>query len=88
MIVTKRGQVGGGAWAVTMLLLPALVVCVLHAVFVGSVRYRLPAMPMIEILAAAGMIHWIGWITRRMRTGADGYLATNRDHGKQQAKSG
>ncbi len=38
------------------LLLPALVVCLLHSVFVGSVRYRLPAMPMLEVLAAAGIV--------------------------------
>ncbi len=82
IIVTKRGQEGDGWRTVTMLLIPALVVCLVHAVFVGSVRYRLPAMPLIEILAAAGMIHGIGWFTRRMRTRQEGRLAIGRDHGE------
>ncbi len=38
--------------ALIALLLPVLCVFVLHAVFVGSVRYRLVAMPMLEVLAA------------------------------------
>ncbi|UCE61250.1 MAG: glycosyltransferase family 39 protein [Phycisphaerales bacterium] len=38
------------------LLLPALYVSVLHSLFVGSVRYRLPAMPMLEILAAFALV--------------------------------
>lgn len=38
------------------LLLPAIFLSLLHAIFVGSVRYRLGAMPMLEILAAGGMI--------------------------------
>ncbi len=37
------------------LLLPALCVCLLHAVFVGSVRYRLTALPALAILAALGI---------------------------------
>ncbi len=38
------------------LLLPALYVSILHSLFVGSVRYRLPAMPLIEILAAVALV--------------------------------
>lgn len=38
------------------LLLPALYLSILHSLFVGSVRYRLPAMPMIEILAAVALV--------------------------------
>lgn len=38
--------------ALGMLLLPAIYFSALHALFVGSVRYRLSAMPMIEVLAA------------------------------------
>ncbi len=41
-----------GGRVVIALLLPAAYVTVLHSVFVGSLRYRLPAMPMIEVLAA------------------------------------
>ena len=36
--------------------IPAMVVCAMHLFFVGSVRYRLPAMPMIEVLAAIGLV--------------------------------
>lgn len=40
-------------WAIlALLLLPAVYLTALHALFVGSVRYRLGAMPMLEILAA------------------------------------
>ena len=37
---------------VLLLLLPAIYLTLLHALFVGSVRYRLAAMPMLEILSA------------------------------------
>lgn len=50
-----------GVWALRRdpgtavgLLLPALCVSLLHAVFVGSVRYRLGAIPMLGVLAACG----------------------------------
>lgn len=38
-------------WSVVFLLIPAAYLSLVHSFFVGSVRYRLPAMPMIEILA-------------------------------------
>lgn len=38
-----------------LLLLPAAYFTLIHMVFVGSVRYRLPAMPFIFILAAVGL---------------------------------
>ena len=41
------------AW---LLLLPALYISALHTLFVGSVRYRLPAMPMLEMLAAFALV--------------------------------
>jgi 4-amino-4-deoxy-L-arabinose transferase-like glycosyltransferase len=58
--------VGGGfAWSITtrrhgacltlFLLLPAFYLSVLHSLFIGSVRYRLPAIPMIAVLAATGL---------------------------------
>ncbi len=43
-----------------MLLLPVIVFTLLHMVFAGSVRYRVPTMPMVEVLAAAGLVGWIG----------------------------
>lgn len=51
------------------LLLPALYLTLLHSLFVGSVRYRLPAMPMIEILSAVALIAVFERITNhRLRT--------------------
>lgn len=44
-------------WCAAALMAPALVVTLLHSVYVGSVRYRLPAVPFLEILAAIGMWH-------------------------------
>lgn len=46
-----------------LLVIPAAYITLLHAIFVGSVRYRLPAMPFIEILAAIGVV----WLWRRRR---------------------
>jgi len=40
------------------LLLPVLVIAFLHTVFVGSVRYRLAAMPFVIILSAVG-VSWL-----------------------------
>ncbi|MFQ5591955.1 MAG: hypothetical protein ACE5HE_12385 [Phycisphaerae bacterium] len=46
-----------GGWGIAaLLLLPALYVSALHTVFVGSVRYRIAAMPMLEILSAFALV--------------------------------
>lgn len=50
------GRVGGGWRLDLFLLLPAIVLSGLHMIFVGSVRYRLGAMPMLEILAAGAAL--------------------------------
>ncbi|MCH7883741.1 MAG: hypothetical protein IIC01_00700 [Planctomycetes bacterium] len=50
-----------------LLLLPALYLSALHCVFVGSVRYRLGAMPMLEILAAYTLVEIVSWVRRRRR---------------------
>jgi len=57
------------------LLLPAAYFTALHMLFVGSVRYRLPAMPMLEILAAWGII----WLLVRSRK-SDSPLTTMPGH--------
>ncbi|MBN1343270.1 MAG: hypothetical protein JXQ73_11355 [Phycisphaerae bacterium] len=50
----------GRAWAVLLLLLPALYSTCVHMIFVGSIRYRLPFMPLIELLSAVGACRLIG----------------------------
>ncbi|MCC7293106.1 MAG: glycosyltransferase family 39 protein [Phycisphaerales bacterium] len=52
-------------WRVAVLMLPAVVVTIMHAVLVGSVRYRLPAMPMLEVLAAAAIVQLADGRARR-----------------------
>ena len=47
------------------LLLPALYLSALHNLFVGSVRYRLSAMPMLEVLAAVALIALVDWVRGR-----------------------
>ncbi len=52
-VVILTRMAGGKGWRIALLLLlPALYLSAMHCLFVGSVRYRLPAMPMIEVLAA------------------------------------
>ena len=46
-------------WTLALLILPACYFTVVHAVFVGSVRYRLPAMPLLGLLAAVGLVELI-----------------------------
>ncbi len=42
-------------WVLALLLMPAVYFTLLHMLFVGSVRYRLPAMPFVFILAATAI---------------------------------
>ena len=49
------------AWLV--LLLPVVLFTLLHTVYVGSVRYRVPAMPLVMVLSAAGL----DWLITRGR---------------------
>lgn len=62
-----------GQRLVVFLLLPALYFTALHSLFVGSVRYRLPALPMLGILAAVGLSVMLGqateWWARRRSVG-------------------
>ncbi len=55
-IVQVRKHGAAGTERLLFLLIPAMYFSALHSLFVGSVRYRLAAIPMLEILAAAGLI--------------------------------
>jgi 4-amino-4-deoxy-L-arabinose transferase-like glycosyltransferase len=55
VILWVRRNKGEGVRGVLFLLLPALYLSLLHSVFVGSVRYRMGAMPGIEILTAVAL---------------------------------
>ncbi len=54
-ILTWKQQRKGAAAILIFLILPTFYVSALHSLFVGSVRYRLVAMPMLEFLAARGL---------------------------------
>ena len=51
-----------------ILLLPVIAFTALHMVFVGSVRYRVPVMPMVMVLSAMAL----ATLWERVRTGASG----------------
>jgi len=46
-------------WETLLCVLPAVYFTLLHMVFVGSIRYRQPAMLMLAILAAGGLAAWL-----------------------------
>jgi hypothetical protein len=56
----------GGRRELAWVLLPVIVWTLLHMVFVGSVRYRLPMMPMVFTLAGAGAA-WLWSALRRKK---------------------
>ena len=60
VMLLSKNKVGIGGWRMVLLLLPAAYLSVLHCFFVGSIRYRLPAMPMLEILAAFAVVTVLG----------------------------
>lgn len=58
------GTAGVGIWrwrsarsALVQVLLPVLAFTLLHMVFVGSVRYRVPIIPMVAVVSAVGWAH-------------------------------
>ncbi len=65
-VLRKRMPVRVGA-TLFYLLLPALYLSVLHLIFVGSVRYRLGAMPMLAILAALSVERLLTTVWSRKR---------------------
>ncbi len=76
LLLTIRRKADGLRTAF-FLLLPALYITLLHSLFVGSVRYRLPAMPMIEILAAVALMAVVERITKhRLRNARRMMLVT------------
>lgn len=60
----------GWSWR-GLLLIPILYFTLLHSVFLGSVRYRVPLMPIVEIFAATGAV----WTARRPWLNEDRKLA-------------
>ena len=65
VILLVRRWRAGGSFALWLLLLPAVYISMVHSIFVGSVRYRLVAMPMIEILAALAVVTLVeAWLHR------------------------
>jgi hypothetical protein len=43
-----------------ILLIPVLAFTLLHMIFVGSVRYRIPLMPMLFVLSSVGVLTVLG----------------------------
>ncbi len=66
-----RGSAPEGWRIAVFLLLPALYLSALHSLFVGSVRYRLGAVPMLEMLAAYALVVLVD--RGRKRLAAEGY---------------
>lgn len=56
VILLAKSRGGNGLRAAMFLLIPAGYVSAMHSLFVGSVRYRLVAMPMLEILATVALV--------------------------------
>jgi 4-amino-4-deoxy-L-arabinose transferase-like glycosyltransferase len=57
--------VGWRKWEALLCVLPAVYFTLLHMIFVGSIRYRQPAMLTLAILAACGLAEWL----RRRKSG-------------------
>ncbi len=71
VILWRRDKVCRVWCALALLLAPALVVALLHSIFVGSVRYRLVAHPMLAILAAYAVVDILKFLFVRREEGQD-----------------
>ncbi|MEK6674360.1 MAG: hypothetical protein AABZ47_01745 [Planctomycetota bacterium] len=60
----------GIRWKIGLLLIPPAGVTLLHTVFVGSVRYRLMAIPFLHILAALCIVAVVGTFSQRFSIGS------------------
>ncbi len=63
-----------------LLMLPGLYLTGVYMVLVGSIRYRLPAMPMVEILSAVGLCWLVGLIRPGWRPGLPPTAPAPQDH--------
>lgn len=62
-IMLTAGRAGtAGKATIWLTWLPIIGLCFVHALFVGSVRYRLPVMPMVEMVAAIAAVKLV-WST-------------------------
>jgi 4-amino-4-deoxy-L-arabinose transferase-like glycosyltransferase len=68
-IILVRRREGVGAWIAALLIVPAVYFTALHSLFVGSVRYRLPAVVTLEILTAAAILAM--WVRHKSSVGTD-----------------
>jgi len=79
IILLKRRD-GVAMWSVGLLLLPAIYFTALHSVFVGSIRYRLPAVVTLEILAAVAIVGmWTRYNTMKAAHGEGEFLDSDHD---------
>lgn len=72
LVLLPRIRRGDAGHVALLLLLPAGYQSLLHCLFVGSVRYRLVAMPMIEVLAAVAIVLALPGAPRGAAGGARG----------------
>ena len=73
VVVLILAAVGVGFWrrwpaTLALILLPIVYFTILHSIFIGSVRYRVPLMPLLAMLAAGGV--WV-LLARCGRTAGD-----------------
>ena len=64
LILAAVGALRRRGSAFGLLIGPVLYYTLMHMIFVGSVRYRIPVMPFVVLLAAAGAMHLRDWCAR------------------------